>query len=76
MLLYHVPKTFTINLIVVRLYFKLQVKAKVESNVGSVQCDVCKILVKYAQQYIEKNTTEVRQCSSMVCLSGHWDGFS
>ena len=29
------------------------------SNVGSVQCDVCKILIGYVQQAIDNNSTEV-----------------
>ena len=45
------------TLIFVVNYFRLQASPE---PVGSVQCDVCKILVGYVDKYIDDNNTEVR----------------
>lgn len=36
----------------------LKATAKVESIVGSVQCDVCKLVINFVQQQLDKNSTE------------------
>ena len=41
------------------VYCVFVLQAKVE-NVGSVQCDVCKIVAQFLQQFVQQNKTEVR----------------
>ena len=48
----------------------LQAEVETTSNVGSVQCDVCKILIGYVQQEINNNSTEVR----WAIVAGKRDG--
>ena len=49
--------------------YMLQAKPEAELKVGSVQCDVCKIVVEYVQKFVDNNSTEVRTQSSIHCIT-------
>ena len=40
----------------------------VPAKLKSVQCDVCKLIVKFVDQYVENNKTEVQCVCVCVCV--------